>query len=131
MRRRLTKLLYVRQSQAERARKELPEVFRINREGLNFYGRYFDHKFPFPKYDLVLIPEFAYGGMEHAGATFLREDGVLFPSDPTASDIAARAETMLHEAAHQWFGDLVTMRWFADPWFKESFAPLLASPAFH
>src|SRR5205823_6736814 len=56
--------LYVRQSQAERARKELAEVFRINREGLSFYGRYFDHKFPFPKYDLVLIPEFAYGGME-------------------------------------------------------------------
>src|ERR1041384_3729565 len=129
MRRRLTKLLYVRQSQAERARKELPEVFRINREGLNFYGRYFDHKFPFPKYDLVLIPEFAYGGMEHAGATFLREDGVLFPSDPTANDVAARAELMLHEAAHQWFGDLVTMRWFDDLWLKEGFATFMAYKA--
>ncbi len=121
--------LYVRQSQAERARKELAEVFRLNREGLNFYGRYFDRKFPFPKYDLVLIPEFAYGGMEHAGATFLREEGVLFPSDPTANDIAARAELMLHEAAHQWFGDLVTMRWFDDLWLKEGFATFMAYKA--
>ena len=121
--------LYVRQSQVERARKELTEVFRLNREGLNFYGRYFARPFPFPKYDLVLIPEFAYGGMEHAGATFLREDGVLFPSDPTANDRAARAELMLHEAAHQWFGDLVTMRWFDDLWLKEGFATFMAYKA--
>ena len=121
--------LFVRQSQVERARKELSEVFRLNREGLNFYGRYFARPFPFPKYDLVLVPEFAYGGMEHAGATFLREDGVLFPSDPTASDRAARAELMLHEAAHQWFGDLVTMRWFDDLWLKEGFATFMAYKA--
>ncbi|MFL6209615.1 MAG: M1 family metallopeptidase [Pyrinomonadaceae bacterium] len=121
--------LYVRQSQVERARKELSEVFRLNREGLNFYWRYFDRQFPFPKYDLVLIPEFAYGGMEHAGATFLREDGVLFPSDPTANDRAARAELMLHEAAHQWFGDLITMRWFDDLWLKEGFATFMAYKA--
>jgi aminopeptidase N len=121
--------LYVRQSQVERARKELDEVFRLNREGLNFYGRYFARPFPFPKYDLVLIPEFAYGGMEHAGATFLREDGVLFPSDPTANDRAARAELMLHEAAHQWFGDLITMRWFDDLWLKEGFATFMAYKA--
>jgi aminopeptidase N len=121
--------LYVRKSKAERAKKELQEVFRLNREALKFFERYFDHKFPFPKYDLVLIPEFAYNGMEHAGATFLREEGVLFPSDPTAADIAARAETMLHEAAHQWFGDLVTMRWFDDLWLKEGFATFMAYKA--
>ncbi|HEX7956269.1 MAG TPA: M1 family aminopeptidase, partial [Pyrinomonadaceae bacterium] len=90
---------------------------------------YFAHRFPFPKYDLVLLPEFAYGGMEHAGATFLREDGVLFPSDPTAADLAARAEVILHEAAHQWFGDLVTMRWFDDLWLKEGFATFMAYKA--
>jgi aminopeptidase N len=121
--------LFVRRSKAERAKKELGEVFRLNREGLKFYEGYFGHRFPFPKYDLVLVPEFAYGGMEHAGATFLREDGVLFPSDPTASDTAARAETMLHEAAHQWFGDLVTMRWFDDLWLKEGFATFMAYKA--
>ncbi len=121
--------LYVRQSQVERARKELAEVFRLNRAGLDFFARYFAYKFPFPKYDLVLVPEFAYGGMEHAGATFLREEGILFPSDPTASDMAARAELMLHEAAHQWFGDLVTMRWFDDLWLKEGFATFMAYKA--
>jgi aminopeptidase N len=121
--------LFVRRSKAERAKKELTEVFRLNRDGLKFFEGYFDHKFPFPKYDLVLVPEFAYGGMEHAGATFLREDGILFPSDPTSADTAARAETMLHEAAHQWFGDLVTMRWFDDLWLKEGFATFMAYKA--
>jgi aminopeptidase N len=121
--------LFVRKSKTERARKELEEVVRLNREGVAFFEDYFGHKFPFPKYDLILIPEFAYGGMEHAGATFLREEGVLFPSDPTAADIAARAETMLHEAAHQWFGDLVTMGWFDDLWLKEGFATFMAYKA--
>ncbi|HEX8649507.1 MAG TPA: M1 family aminopeptidase [Pyrinomonadaceae bacterium] len=121
--------LFVRQSKAERARKELPEVFRLNREGLAFLARYFDYKFPFPKYDLVIVPEFAYGGMEHAGATFLREESILFPTDPTANDLLSRAELMFHEAAHQWFGDLVTMRWFDDLWLKEGFATFMAYKA--
>ncbi len=122
--------LFVRRSKKARAEKELEEVVRINREGVKFFEEYFAHKFPFPKYDVILIPEFAYGGMEHAGATFLREEGVLFPSDPTAADIAARAEVILHEAAHQWFGDLVTMRWFDDLWLKEGFATFMAYKAF-
>ncbi|HEV2704857.1 MAG TPA: M1 family aminopeptidase [Pyrinomonadaceae bacterium] len=121
--------LFVRRSKAERARRELAEIFRINREGTRFFENYFDYKFPFTKYDLVVLPEFAYGGMEHAGATFLREESVLFPSDPTAADIAARAELILHELAHQWFGDLVTMRWFDDLWLKEGFATFMAYKA--
>ncbi|MBV9864989.1 MAG: ERAP1-like C-terminal domain-containing protein [Abitibacteriaceae bacterium] len=121
--------LFVRQSKAAQARQEMAEVFRLNREGLKFLAAYFDVKFPFPKYDLVLVPEFAYGGMEHAGATFLREDIVLFPSDPTATDLLRRAETILHEASHQWFGDLVTMRWFDDLWLKEGFATFMAYKA--
>ena len=122
--------LFVRKSKAERARQGTRRGLPLNREGVKFFEEYFGHKFPFPKYDLVLIPEFAYGGMEHAGATFLREEGVLFPSDPTAADVAARAESMLHEAAHQWFGDLVTMRWFDDLWLKEGFATFMAYKAF-
>lgn len=121
--------LFVRKSKAERAKKESSEVFRINREGVRFYENYFAHKYPFPKYDLVLIPEFAYGGMEHAGATVMREDGILFPSDPTANDYLSRAEVILHEAAHQWFGDLVTMKWFDDLWLKEGFATFMAYKA--
>ncbi|HEX8708225.1 MAG TPA: M1 family aminopeptidase [Pyrinomonadaceae bacterium] len=121
--------LYVRKSKAERARAELPEVFRLHREALATLEQYFDYKYPFPKYDAVIVPEFAYGGMEHAGATFLREERILFPSDPTANDLVARAEVICHEAAHQWFGDLVTMRWFDDLWLKEGFATFMAYKA--
>ncbi len=121
--------IFVRQSKVERMKRELDEVFRLNRESLKFFAGYFDYKFPFPKYDLVIVPEFAYGGMEHAGATFLREEAILFPSDPTANDLLARAELMFHEAAHQWFGDAVTMRWFDDLWLKEGFATFMAYKA--
>lgn len=121
--------LFVRRSKAEKMRSELTELFRLNRECVAYLAGYFDFKFPFPKYDLIIIPEFAYGGMEHAGATFLREERILFPSDPTASDLLLRAEVMFHEAAHQWFGDLVTMRWFDDLWLKEGFATFMAYKA--
>src|SRR5882672_6920277 len=91
--------------------------------------KFFDQPFPFKKYDQVLIPGFAYGGMEHAGATFLREDSVLFRTVPTKADKLNRASLILHELAHQWFGDLVTMKWFDDLWLKEGFATYMAAKA--
>ncbi len=118
--------IYVRKSQAEKFKKEAAEVFRLNREGVKFLESWFDYKFPFPKYDLVLIPEFPFGGMEHAGATFLREDRVIFPTEPTKNDYITRANVIFHEAAHQWFGDTVTMKWFDDLWLKEGFAEFMA-----
>src|SRR4029077_2414636 len=80
----------------------------------------------FPKYDMVMIPGFAYGGMEHAGATFLREESILLRTAPTHSDRLNRDILLLHELTHQWFGDLVTMRWFDDLWLKEGFAQYMA-----
>jgi len=121
----LTKI-YVRKSQAEKFKPHADEVFRLNREGVKCLEEYFDYKFPFPKYDLVLIPEFPFGGMEHAGATFLRETSVIFPTEPTKNDYVSRANVIFHEAAHQWFGDTVTMKWFDDLWLKEGFAEFMA-----
>jgi aminopeptidase N len=118
--------IYVRKSQAEKFRAHEKEVFRLNREGVKFLESWFDYKFPFPKYDLVLIPEFPFGGMEHAGATFLKESSIIFPTEPTKNDYVSRANVMFHEAAHQWFGDTVTMRWFDDLWLKEGFAEFMA-----
>ncbi len=118
--------LFVRQSKFDRANEEAPEVLRIARAGVRHMAEYFHRSFPFGKYEFVLIPGFPFGGMEHAGATFLREESVLFRSVPTEGDKIQRAALVLHETAHQWFGDLVTMRWFDDLWLKEGFAQYMA-----
>ena len=116
----------MRKSQAAKFKPHAAEVFRLMLEGRKYLEGYFDFKFPFPKYDLVLIPEFPFGGMEHAGATFLREDRIIFPQEPTKNDYITRANVIFHETAHQWFGDTVTMKWFDDLWLKEGFAELMA-----
>jgi aminopeptidase N len=121
--------IYVRKSQLARATQEAPQVQQMVKRGVAYLSNYFAQPFPFPKYDLVLIPGFPFGGMEHAGATFLNEDGVLFRSTPTASDYFHRNILVLHETCHQWFGDLVTMRWFDDLWLKEGFAQYMAYKA--
>ncbi|MDW8467953.1 MAG: M1 family aminopeptidase [Burkholderiales bacterium] len=77
----------------------------------------------------MLLPEFPYGGMEHAGATFLNEERVLLPQTPSATERLRRAQLLLHEAAHQWFGNLVTLRWFDDLWLKEGFANFMTAKA--
>ena len=118
--------LYVRRSMLARAREEWLPLAAVMRQGMARMTSFFAQPFPFEKYDEVLIPGLAYGGMEHAGATFLNEDVVLFKTAPTVNDRNRRELTMLHELAHQWFGDLVTMRWFDDLWLKEGFAQYMA-----
>ena len=113
-------------SQLARAQQEAPQVQQMAARGIAYFEEFFAQPFPFPKYDLVLIPGFPFGGMEHAGATFLNEDSVLFRSLPTANDYFRRNTLVLHETCHQWFGDLVTMRWFDDLWLKEGFAQYMA-----
>jgi aminopeptidase N len=118
--------LYVRKSKLQKAEAEAEAVQQITADGIKYLSDYFAQPFPFPKYDMVLIPGFAYGGMEHAGATFLREESILFRTAPTHSDRLNRDILLLHELTHQWFGDLVTMRWFDDLWLKEGFAQFMA-----
>jgi aminopeptidase N len=121
--------IFVRQSKLQRGQEEAPEIARYARDGVRHLAEFFAQPFPFPKSDLILIPGFPYGGMEHAGATFLNEDAMIFPTTPTPSDKLGRAEVLLHELAHQWFGNLVTMRWFDDLWLKEGFATYMSSEA--
>jgi aminopeptidase N len=121
--------IFVRKSQYLKASDHITEVFRLNREAVKYFEEYFNYKYPFPKYDLVLIPEFPFGGMEHAGATFLRESSIIFPQEPTKNDLVNRATLIFHETAHQWFGDTVTMRWFDDLWLKEGFATFMGYKA--
>lgn len=118
--------VYVRHSQVGRAQPEIPQIQDVTARGMNFLANYFAQPYPFPKYEMVLIPGFAYGGMEHAGATFLREESMLFRTAPTATDRFNRSITILHELTHQWFGDFTTMRWFDDLWLKEGFAQYMA-----
>lgn len=118
--------MWVRKSQVGRAEPETPQIQSVIVRATEFLSAYFDQPFPFPKYEMVLLPGFAYGGMEHAGATFLREESMLFRTAPTDTDRFNRSITLVHELTHQWFGDFVTMRWFDDLWLKEGFAQFMA-----
>ena len=97
------------------------DLFTVTKQGFDFYHRVFDYRYPFGKYDQLFVPEFNAGAMENAGAVTFLEDYV-FRSKVTDAAYERRAETVLHEMAHMWFGDLVTMRWWDDLWLNESFA---------
>ncbi|MCP3802963.1 aminopeptidase N [Allokutzneria sp. A3M-2-11 16] len=103
-------------------------IFDVTRRGFGFYERAFDMRYPFGKYDQVFVPEFNFGAMENPGCVTFREQYV-FRSKVTDADYERRATTILHEMAHMWFGDLVTMRWWDDLWLNESFATYAASLA--
>jgi aminopeptidase N len=100
------------------------EIFQITRQGLDFYTALFEAPYPFAKYDQVFVPEFP-GAMENPGCVTLGEQ-FLFRSRVTDTMYQVRAEVILHEMAHMWFGDLVTMRWWDDLWLNESFAECCA-----
>jgi aminopeptidase N len=97
------------------------EIFEVTRQGFDFFHRAFAMRYPFGKYDQLFVPEYKAGAMENAGCVTFLEDYV-FRSRVTDFRRQARAETILHEMAHMWFGDLVTMRWWDDLWLNESFA---------
>ncbi|MGI5120940.1 aminopeptidase N [Marinactinospora thermotolerans] len=96
-------------------------IIEVTKQGFDFYHGLFGLRYPFGKYDQLFVPEFNAGAMENAGAVTFLEDYV-FRSRVTDARYERRAETILHEMAHMWFGDLVTMRWWDDLWLNESFA---------
>ncbi|MDQ2943502.1 MAG: aminopeptidase N, partial [Candidatus Dormibacteraeota bacterium] len=111
--------LYCRQSLKKYL--DSDEIFEITRRGFDFFEHRFGHGYPFGKYDQLYVPEFASGAMENAGCV-THNERMIFRSKVTDSQRMSRAETTLHEMAHMWFGDLVTMKWWDDLWLNESFA---------
>ena len=104
------------------------EIFEITRQGLDFFDEAFGFAYPWGKYDQIFVPEYNLGAMENPGLVTFTESYV-FRGAATEAQREARANTILHEMAHMWFGDLVTMTWWDDLWLKESFADYMGSHA--
>ena len=116
--------LYCRASMAPSF--DAAELFRLTKQGLEFFNQLFDYPYPWGKYDQAFVPEYNLGAMENPGLVTFTENYV-FTSRAADSQYQGRANTLLHEMAHMWFGDLVTMQWWDDLWLKESFADYMGT----
>ncbi|TSE15833.1 aminopeptidase N [Arthrobacter sp. KBS0703] len=116
--------LYCRASMA--ASFDTAELFNLTKQGLDFFNGLFDFPYPWGKYDQAFVPEYNLGAMENPGLVTFTENYV-FTSRAADSQYQGRANTLMHEMAHMWFGDLVTMQWWDDLWLKESFADYMGT----
>ena len=117
--------MWVRASRAKEAQGDT--LIATNARAIAWLETYTARPFPFQKFDFLLAPAFPFGGMEHPGAVFYNEESFIYREPPTRNQLLGREATIYHEVSHQWFGDLVTMKWFDDLWLKEGFATYIAA----
>ena len=106
---------------------QLDTIFEQVAASLEWLEEYTGIPYPFAKYDLIMLPGFQYGGMEHTGATLYNDSQMFLGENPTLDEELRRMQLIAHETAHMWFGDYVTMEWFNDVWTKEIFANYFAA----
>jgi aminopeptidase N len=112
--------IYLRKSLAKHL--DADEIFTITKQGFKYFENVFGLSYPFDKYDQIAVVDFNWGAMENVGAVTFKENLLVFRSKVTDRMYLNRANTILHEMAHMWFGNLVTMSWWDDLWLNESFA---------
>ena len=115
-----------RETDSTKLRLSLDSVFRIEGQALKFMQDYTGIAYPFQKLDIIAVPDFQFGGMEHVGAILFKASSLFLDSGATREQFIGRSNLLSHETAHMWFGDLVTMTWFNDVWMKEVFANFMA-----